>query len=645
MYALYGGLMRRLRDTRTRGLSVLVAAALVTAGLLAVSPTTALPGPAPTGAVWDRSFPDPFVLPVDSTYYAYGTDGDLGEVQLIESTNLVNWTQVGDALGSHPSWAQGDDVWAPAVTKLSATSYVLYASFVHDDTGKRCIGVATSSSPEGPFEGVGTPVVCDDARGGVIDPSVFVSGSTRYLLWKTEGVEGNNSEPPSVFSQPLAANGLTRTGTAARIFRSEQPWEGTLVENPSMVADGTRVYLFYSGNEWESSRYAIGWAACAGPQGPCIAPPNRPLMTSETNIYGPGGGAVFRDDAGIWMAFAAWTDANRVTEASDGQRALFLRRLQFAGGRPQITGADGAFREPAFTSRTAGVNRYDTAAAFSSQSVQLGRPVTYIATGATYTDALIAAPAAGFEDSPVLLVDKDSIPQSVKTELGRVLPGHLVVMGGTDAISDATYSALAPYANGSIHREAGVNQYHRSALVSRNTFDPGVAVAYVATGTAFPDALAGGAAAAANDGPLLFVEPSGVPVDVRTELERLNPQRIVVLGGSAAVSHEVLAQLDQYTDGSVDRIAGVNRYDTSAAVAAEFTKVNGSVAAVVIATGQNFPDAVAAGAAGYPVLLVPTNGAASQAVKDALSALNPLAVLVMGGTGAVSETTLDSLGL
>jgi putative cell wall-binding protein len=619
--------------------------ALAVAAVLPLTSASALTGPSPATPVWTRSYPDPFVLPVAGTYYAYATDGDLGQIQLIKSTDLTSWTQVGDALGSAPSWAQDDDVWAPAVTSLSASSFVLYASFVNTATGKRCVGAATSTSPEGPFQAVSSFKLCDDARGGIIDPSVFVSGSTRYLLWKTEGVSGNNSEPPSVFSQPLTSSGLALTGSSARIFKSEQPWEGTLVENPSMIADGTRTYLFYSGNEWESSRYAIGWAACAGPQGPCIAPVNQPLLTSEQGVYGPGGGAVFRDDQGVWMALAAWTDPSKTTEAT-GQRALFLRRLRFTGGRPQIVDRTGAFHEPAFTQRTAGATRYETAAAFSSVTEQPMRPITYVATGATFQDALIAAPASGFEDSPVLLVERDSVSAAVRTELTRLHPGHIVVMGGTDAISDATYNALAAYSGGSIHREAGVNQYHRSALVSKNTFkDPNVPVAYIATGTAFPDGLAGGAAGAANKGPLLLVEPNGIPVDVRTELERLNPARIVVLGGPAAVSHEVLAQLAQYSP-RVDRVAGNSRYETAAAVAtSQFTKVNGSVAAVIIATGANFADAVAAGAAGYPVLLVPPTGAVPQPVKDALAQLNPLGVIVMGGTGAVSAATLASMGL
>ncbi|HVM55425.1 MAG TPA: family 43 glycosylhydrolase, partial [Acidimicrobiales bacterium] len=479
-----------------RRLLVLVAATLAAVVAIPPTPVSALTGPGPNQAVRTRSYPDPFVLRVDGTFYAYATDGDLGEVQLIRSTNLVDWSPVGSALGAAPSWAQADDVWAPSVARISASSYVLYASFVRSSTGKRCIGTATASSPEGPFQGTATPIVCDDARNGVIDPEVFVSGSSRHLLWKTEGVPG--TEPPAVYSQPLAADGLGLTGSPAPIFESRQPWEGTLIENPSMVTEGGRTYLFYSGNEWESDRYGIGWALCGGPQGPCVAPPNRPLLTSEPGILGPGGGSAFRDDEGLWMAFAAWTDPARVTEDGGGQRALFLRRLTFTGGRPLLAG-----KEPPFTTRWAGNDRYETAAAFSAMTVQSARPITYVATGATFHDALIAAPAAGVERSPVLLVERDRIAPSVRAELARVHPGHIVVMGGPDVISDAVYAELRAMVSSddAIHREVGINVYHRSALVSRNTHAPGVGVAFVATGAAFPDALAGGAAGAHRAGP------------------------------------------------------------------------------------------------------------------------------------------------
>jgi putative cell wall-binding protein len=167
-------------------------------------------------------------------------------------------------------------------------------------------------------------------------------------------------------------------------------------------------------------------------------------------------------------------------------------------------------------------------------------------------------------------------------------------------------------------------------------------VAYVATGERFADALAAGAAGARNKGPLLLVRRDGVPAETARELQRLKPGRIVVIGGPGAVSDATLGALRAYS-GNVTRIAGATRYATAAAVArSEFGSLVGGL---VIATGQSFPDAVAAGAAAYPILLVPSTGAAPAEVKAALDALQPLGVLVLGGTGAVSDATLASLGL
>jgi putative cell wall-binding protein len=410
-----------------------------------------------------------------------------------------------------------------------------------------------------------------------------------------------------------------------------------------MVQDGGRLYLFYSGNEWESPSYAVGWAVCASVQGPCAAPPDKPLLTSAGNIVGPGGGSVFNDGSGQWwLGFAAWTDPAKTTEAT-GSRKLFFRRLQFQNGRPVLQAGDGSYPAQPLAQRVAGTDRYDTSARYSGRTEQAFRPVTYVATGADFPDALASAPVSGFEGSPVLLVQRDSVPASVKNELCRVHPGHIVVMGGTNAISDAVYNQVTQCAvNGSAHRESGVNRYHTASLVSRNTYDPGVGVVYVATGERFADALAGGAAGAHNKGPLLLVQQNALPFDTGTELSRLKPNRIVVLGGPSAVSDETFRQLGQYSS-NVTRVAGGDRYETAALLARqEFGTLNGGL---VVATGAQYPDAVAAGAAGFPVLLVPSGGPAPASVKAALDALAPLGVLVMGGTGAVADDTLRSLGL
>jgi putative cell wall-binding protein len=636
---------------RTRLIAAFTTFALLGAAVTFVAPISAgavgnPPHSSPVNIPAD-DFPDPFVLRVGTdNWYAYGTDGDLGNVQVMHSSDLVNWTDAapggsvnGGALKQAPAWAQNNDIWAPAVLD-TGSGLVLYTAMVNKATGKRCIGAATSNVPQGPFAAVaGAPLVCNDGEGGVIDPDVFTTVGGSYLLWKTEGVPG--SSPPSIWSQPLAAGGTSLTGSPTRIFRSQYPWEGTLVENPTMVADNGRLYLFYSGNEWQSASYGVGWAVCTGIQGACVAPPDKPLLLSEgPSLLGPGGGTVFQDEKGDWwLGFAAWI-SNKTTPTT-GSRKLFFRRMQFQGGRPVLQAADGSFPAQPIAERIAGTDRYDTAARFSAKTVQPSRPITYLATGTAFPDALSAGPASGLEGGPVILVQRDSVPGPARAELARVHPGHIVVMGGTGAISDAVYNDVRQYSVGgnSIHREPGNNRYDTAARVSKNTFKNGAPVTYVATGENYADALAGGAAGAHNGGPLLLVARDSVPSETGAELARLRPGRIVILGGQGAVSDAVAAQLGQY--GPVSRIAGSNRYATAAKVArSEFGSLVGGV---VVATGEAFPDAVAAGAAGFPILLVPSTGEAPAEARAALTALAPLGVLVLGGPNAVSDHTLASL--
>jgi putative cell wall-binding protein len=74
-----------------------------------------------------------------------------------------------------------------------------------------------------------------------------------------------------------------------------------------------------------------------------------------------------------------------------------------------------------------------------------GVPVLYIANGSNFPDALSGAPIAGANKAPVLLVSATSIPAAIAVELGRLKPGHIVVLGGTGSISAALALTLADY--------------------------------------------------------------------------------------------------------------------------------------------------------------------------------------------------------
>ena len=130
------------------------------------------------------------------------------------------------------------------------------------------------------------------------------------------------------------------------------------------------------------------------------------------------------------------------------------------------------------------------------------------------------------------------------------------VLGGTSAVSDRVLRALRSYTSGGVSRIAGADRYATAAAVSRAHFKAGVAVAYLATGQNFPDALSGSAAAGSRGGPVLLVNRDGIPSATATELARLKPGRIILLGSGSAISDRVRTAAARYTNGSVSRLAG-----------------------------------------------------------------------------------------
>ena len=201
-------------------------------------------------------------------------------------------------------------------------------------------------------------------------------------------------------------------------------------------------------------------------------------------------------------------------------------------------------------------------------------------------------------------------------------------------------------------RLAGADRYQTSVAVSKVSYDDkqllgGTVV--VASGIQFPDALAGGPAAAGIGAPLLLVPPTGtVPATVVAEIKRLGVNSIVIMGGTGAISTPVENQLAGIAGIEfVDRLFGSDRYET-AAFASYFTWQFDEAdpdaeptppSVVYVSSGKTFADALAGGAAGAiagaPLLL--TNPASlPDATQFALEDTNPTEVRILGGTAAVS---------
>lgn len=325
---------------------------------LALTPSTVLATKEePAAPLGDADFADPFVLREGSTYYAFATGTGARNLQVARSTDLVEWSLLAhDPLPVLPAWAARESglTWAPSVLRR-ARGWVLYYTTADVRSGYQCISRAFAKRPEGPYvddsEG---PLVCqtegDAALCGSIDPSPFVdAGGRAWLLWKSDENAPACKTAPRIWSQPLAADGLSLVGKPVSLLARDRAWEGPIVEGPSMIRDGEGTILFYSANWYEGSDYAVGWARCAGPAGPCTKmTTDAPLLASAGAALGPGGQEPFVDAHGrAFVAYHAWT-APVTSYAGGGARSLRVAPLAIADGLPSI----GAALHPVAAERT-----------------------------------------------------------------------------------------------------------------------------------------------------------------------------------------------------------------------------------------------------------------------------------------------------
>lgn len=234
--------------------------------------------------------------------------------------------------------------------------------------------------------------------------------------------------------------------------------------------------------------------------------------------------------------------------------------------------------------------------------------------------------------------------ESVDKRLAPVYTDPFTVVAGPDVMISAAVDEFRSYSS---DRLAGDSRFTTAVEITQELFPGagpvGIPVLYIANGLNYPDALSAGPVAAKGGGALLIVTPTSIPAPILAEIERLAPERIVVVGGPTNVSAALFSQLGGLAP-DVDRIAGSDRFDTSRRLIADAFGCPGascSAPAVFVATGLNYPDALAAGAAagglGAPVLLV--NGSASaidDSSADLIADLQPERLFLLGGESSVS---------
>ena len=313
-------------------------------------PTPKCTGACYRNAVLDQDFPDPSVLLAsDGFYYAFATQtvsgGQQLNIQVAKSADLVHWSWLGEAMPARAAWTHGYwAFWAPHVIYAAAQKkYIMYYSADSSSGGNKCIAIAKSDTPNGPYVDVGAPLVCDVGFRD-IDPMEFDDpvSAKHYLYWGSDGqplkVQELSSDLAS-FAAGSAPSSILSPGTEAKYT--------ALIEGPWVIKRGSYYYLFYSGDNCCSgaaSSYAVMVARSTLPIGP-FTRLGQANGTNVSVILGPGGRwiapghtAIITDKAGNdWIVYHA-VDPLIPTFAGGTRRPMLIDRLRYtADGWPYVT--------------------------------------------------------------------------------------------------------------------------------------------------------------------------------------------------------------------------------------------------------------------------------------------------------------------
>lgn len=466
-----------------------------------------------------------------------------------------------------------------------------------------------------------SPAVGSDgsAYAGTTERALHKISDTGSVLWTSTGVGGANG------GVSIAPDGTILYGGTGATLRAYTPagterWNaqapGEISTTPAVF--GSTIYVGTLGG-WLHAVEAGGatrWQFFVG----------SPVMSSPS--VGPGGVVTVGDDAGRIHALNAegrvlWTyqtgsqirstgavgadgtvyygAANGILYAVRGGALLW----QYNTGAP-ILGGPAIARDTLYVGNEAG----------QVHGLDLQGRVRWIAeTGA----AIVASPAIAADGTVY-----------IGTRSGELWAFTTGVLGPQEATK----------------RLSGSDRVATAVRVSQAGFPYGADTAVIATGWTPWDALSGATLASAAKGPLLLSRGNALSPETAVELKRLGVRRVYILGGEGVLSRAVFDSARRIA-GEAVRIAGADRYETSAEVAHEAVKLWGGAVqrSALMVSGESFYDALAAApvacAQRWPLLLT-RKSTVPKAIGDALRPLSVTQVFLIGGPGVVNYDSIRS---
>ena len=294
-----------------------------------------------------------------------------------------------------------------------------------------------------------------------------------------------------------------------------------------------------------------------------------------------------------------------------------------------------------------GKDRYETSTKISKTGWTSGAKNVVIVNGneENMVDGLSATPFATIKDAPVLLSNGKTLPASTISELKRLNPTNIYVIGGTASMPESVVSSIKSNTKATVTRIGGSTRYETSLAIAKQIDKiADVSKVYISSGTGEVDALSIASVAGREKAPILLTNVNSIDNKTYDFIRSESIKDAYFIGGDKKISNSVINQVDKVVsaDVSKNRVAGRNRKDTNAAIIKKFytgSKLNG----VVVSKDDVIIDALTVGsfAAKNDMPVVIGKDSLSTAQKNVLSSKNTEKVYQAGG--GVKTSVINNL--
>lgn len=291
--------------------------------------------------------------------------------------------------------------------------------------------------------------------------------------------------------------------------------------------------------------------------------------------------------------------------------------------------------------RISGVDREQTAIEVSKKMFKDGTNKVVLANKNNYSDVLTAAPFAKANNASLLYISSNSISKEVMSEIARLKAKEITIIGGEKSVNEGLKKELEKR-NFKVERLSGADRYKTSAQIAAKLIDDKTTTLEIASGENYADALSLNNAAEKDKAPILLVRVNAIDKSVEDVIKSSKASLINIAGGEKSVSENTKANIKKISNATVNRMGGADRYETSILLA----KYSGAKEVVVVASGENFADALVAApfsAKQNGAILLTNKEKLGQKAEQFIKDTKFNKSYVIGGEKSVSEDVINQL--